>query len=143
MRRATVTVHACLVDIDGVGVLITGESGTGKTSACLEMMARGHKFVADDAVLIECDDPHFYGSSPPETSGLANIRGVGVVKLALDRGHRTRIGLIANLTDGDDYRFIPLVGVPVIKLRAKIAKIAARSIEDWVNSHRSTTSYAD
>src|SRR5690625_2955403 len=59
-------VHGVLVDIYGVGVLIMGQSGVGKSEAALELVKRGHRLVADDSVEIRQEDyDTLIGSSPP------------------------------------------------------------------------------
>lgn len=70
-----------LVNLDGAGVMITGESGLGKTSCSLELIRRGHRWVADDVVQIEKkNDGFLYGRNyDPETS-LIEIKGWGIVR---------------------------------------------------------------
>ncbi|MDZ4163701.1 MAG: hypothetical protein U1C55_01095 [Smithellaceae bacterium] len=73
----------CLVKIRGLGVLITGESGIGKTACSLELVARGHLWVSDDAVALERRaDGNLYGRSPERTRNLLAIRGKGIVSAA-------------------------------------------------------------
>lgn len=74
-------IHGCLVAINGSGILIVGDSGIGKTSVCLELMQRGHNFIADDAVLIRHINNKIIGSAPQETIGLVAHRDAQVTKL--------------------------------------------------------------
>ncbi|MDI6725931.1 MAG: hypothetical protein QMD32_03120 [Smithellaceae bacterium] len=70
----------CLVKVRGLGVLITGESGSGKTACSLELAARGHQWVSDDAVVLEKRaDGNLYGRSPERTRNLLAIKGKGIV----------------------------------------------------------------
>lgn len=75
-----ISVHGVLVDIYGEGVLITGESGIGKSEAALELIQRGHRLVADDAVEIrKVSDDTLVGSAPDITKHLIELRGIGIV----------------------------------------------------------------
>lgn len=61
----SITIHGVLVDVNGEGVLITGESGIGKSEAALELIVRGHRLVTDDAVIIKkVSDETLVGKSP-------------------------------------------------------------------------------
>lgn len=73
-------IHGVLVDVYGIGILITGSSGIGKSETALELIKRGHRLVADDAVLIrEVSDHTLVGSAPPLLQYLLEIRGLGVL----------------------------------------------------------------
>jgi len=75
-----ISVHGVLVDIYGEGVLITGESGIGKSEAALELIQRGHRLVADDAVEIrKVSDDTLVGSAPDITKHFIELRGIGIV----------------------------------------------------------------
>ena len=75
-----ISVHGVLVDVYGEGVLITGESGIGKSEAALELIKRGHRLVTDDAVEIrKVSDETLIGSAPDITKHLIELRGIGVV----------------------------------------------------------------
>src|SRR5699024_1246265 len=78
----TTAVHGVLVDIYGVGVLIMGQSGVGKSEAALELVKRGHRLVADDSVEIRQEDyDTLIGSSPPLIEHLLEIRGLGILNV--------------------------------------------------------------
>jgi HPr kinase/phosphorylase len=73
-------VHGVLVDVYGIGILITGSSGIGKSETALELIKRGHRLVADDAVLIrQVSDHTLVGSAPELLQYLLEIRGLGVL----------------------------------------------------------------
>jgi len=75
-----ISVHGVLVDIYGEGVLITGESGIGKSEAALELIQRAHRLVADDAVEIrKVSDDTLVGSAPDITKHFIELRGIGIV----------------------------------------------------------------
>jgi HPr kinase/phosphorylase len=75
-------VHGVLVDVYGIGILIQGASGIGKSESALELVKRGHRLVADDAVEIsQIEDNTLVGSSPPLLKHLLEIRGLGVLNV--------------------------------------------------------------
>lgn len=77
-----ISVHGVLVDIYGEGVLITGESGIGKSEAALELIKRGHRLVTDDAVEIrKVSDDTLIGSAPDITKHFIELRGIGIVDI--------------------------------------------------------------
>lgn len=77
-----ISVHGVLVDIYGEGVLITGESGIGKSEAALELVKRGHRLVTDDVVEIrKVSDDTLIGSAPEMLKHLIELRGIGVVNV--------------------------------------------------------------
>ncbi len=76
------TLHGVLVDVYGVGVLITGESGVGKSEAALELVKRGHQLVADDVVdVCRVTDNRLTGESPETVRHFMEIRGIGIIDI--------------------------------------------------------------
>lgn len=76
------TVHGVLVDIYGIGVLLIGKSGVGKSETALELVKRGHRLVADDAVEIRrIEDDMLVGEAPDILKYLMEIRGVGILDI--------------------------------------------------------------
>ena len=74
------SVHGVLVDINGIGVMITGDSGVGKSETALELVRRGHRLVADDRVEVYAQDEQtLVGSAPAILSHLMEIRGIGII----------------------------------------------------------------
>ncbi|SDB88255.1 HPr(Ser) kinase/phosphatase [Shouchella lonarensis] len=75
-------VHGVLVDIYGIGVLITGGSGVGKSETALDLVRRGHRLVADDSVEIrQHNEDTLVGSPPPLLQHLLEIRGLGIINV--------------------------------------------------------------
>ena len=75
-----ISIHGVLVDVYGVGVLIMGESGIGKSEAALELIKRGHRLVTDDVVEIrKVSDETLVGSAPDVTKNFIELRGIGIV----------------------------------------------------------------
>ena len=75
-----ISIHGVLVDVYGVGVLIMGESGIGKSEAALELIKRGHRLVTDDVVEIrKVSDDTLVGSAPDITKNFIELRGIGIV----------------------------------------------------------------
>lgn len=74
--------HGVLVDVYGIGILITGESGIGKSETALELIKRGHRLVTDDAVDIKEVDGELVGKSPRITIGMLEVRGIGIIDVA-------------------------------------------------------------
>ncbi len=74
--------HGVLVDVYGIGILITGESGIGKSETALELIKRGHRLVTDDAVDIKEVDGELIGKSPRITIGMLEVRGIGIIDVA-------------------------------------------------------------
>ena len=77
------TRHGVLVSVYGTGLLITGNSGVGKSEAALELIKRGHQLVADDVVDIRCvGENRLIGESPELVRHFMEIRGVGIIDIA-------------------------------------------------------------
>jgi Hpr(Ser) kinase/phosphatase len=77
-----VTRHGVLVDVYGIGVLITGESGVGKSEAALELVKRGHQLVADDVVdICRVSEDRLTGEAPEMVRHFMEIRGIGIIDI--------------------------------------------------------------
>ena len=74
-----ITRHGVLMNINGQGVLLLGDSGIGKSETAIELLKRGHRLVADDAVEIRRVSTSLYGTAPEIIQHYMEIRGVGVV----------------------------------------------------------------
>ena len=75
-----ITQHGCLVEIYGEGILLLGDSGVGKSETTIELIKRGHRLIADDAVEIKrVSDKTLVGSAPELIKHYVELRGIGIV----------------------------------------------------------------
>ena len=81
-KRSPFQIHGVLVRVFGTGVLIVGESGTGKSECAFALIRRGHQLVADDVVEVDDGGDVLYGRPTEFTRGLMEIRGLGIVDAA-------------------------------------------------------------
>ena len=78
----TTAVHGVLVDVYGIGVMLIGKSGVGKSETALELVKKGHRLVADDCVEIRQEsEGMLIGSPPPLLEHLLEIRGIGIIDI--------------------------------------------------------------
>ncbi|MCM1179521.1 MAG: HPr(Ser) kinase/phosphatase [Clostridium sp.] len=102
-----ISIHAVLVDVYGVGVMIMGESGIGKSEAALELIKRGHRLVSDDVVEIKkVSDDTLVGTSPDITRHFIELRGIGIIDVKALFGFECvkmtqSIDLVINLEEWD------------------------------------------
>ncbi len=110
-------IHGVLVDIYGVGVLITGQSGVGKSETALELVKRGHRLVADDSVEIRQEDyDSLIGNAPDLIEHLLEIRGLGIINVMTLFGAGAvrsykKISLIINLELWDEKKQYDRLGL--------------------------------
>lgn len=140
---ASTTLHGVFMDILGVGVLITGESGLGKSELGLELITRGHGLVADDVVdVVQINQNALEGKCPPLLQNLLEVRGIGLLDICTIFGEtavrrRMRLRMIVHLVRQEtmerNYDRLPhepltvnVLGVPVRK--AIIQVLAGRNI---------------
>ena len=77
-----ITSHGVLVEIQGLGVLIIGPSGIGKSDCALELISKGYKLISDDIIEItRSESDKLIGSPPPKTKHLMEVRGIGIVNI--------------------------------------------------------------
>ena len=77
----SVTMHGVLMDISGVGILLTGHSGVGKSETAMELIKRGHRLVADDSVIIKKVADSLIGTSPEMIRYFMELRGIGIINI--------------------------------------------------------------
>ncbi len=133
----TTTVHGVFMDVLGLGVLITGESGLGKSELALELISRGHGLVADDAVELSRTSPHVIdGHCPVLLQNMLEVRGLGLLNIRTIFGEtsvrrKMKLKLIVHLvraTAQDKFERLPLqdmtqdmLGCPIRKVMLQVA----------------------
>ncbi|MBN2694181.1 HPr(Ser) kinase/phosphatase [bacterium] len=145
-------IHGTLVDVYGIGLLLIGKSGIGKSEIALELIKRGHRFVSDDVVKIRKIGPvNLYGFAPEIIKHYLEIRGLGVLNIKdlfgiVSVRNRKKIELVIELADWDPKENYDRIGlddqfytvlelsIPYLKLPlrqgrdiATIVEIAARN----------------
>ena len=143
----SITQHGDLVDVYGVGVLITGESSIGKSETALDLIRNGHLLVADDALIIKkIGQDTLIGTSSELTKNLMELRGIGIININSLFGKRAirlqkNIELIINLEKWDDNTYYDRVGdsfettkildieIPIIRVPVKPGRNIAAIVE--------------
>jgi len=111
------TIHGVLVDVYGIGVLMIGKSGIGKSETALELVKRGHRLVADDAVeIFQYDENSLVGQAPELIRYLLEIRGVGIINIMTLFGagavrDRKKISLVIQLETWQDHTYYDRLGL--------------------------------
>ena len=138
-----ITMHGVFMDILGLGVMITGESGLGKSELGLELISRGQGLVADDAVdLFRINQTTVEGKCPDLLQNLLEVRGIGLLDIRAIFGEtavrrKMRLKLIVHLVRKEtlerDYERLPyepltqdVLGVPILKVVIQV--VAGRNI---------------
>ena len=126
-----VTRHGVLMEVYGEGILIVGDSGVGKSEAAVELIKRGHRLIADDAVEIrKLSHTSLVGQSPENIQNFIELRGVGIINIARTYGasavkQRQEIDMVIELenwkadksysTTGLTDEYTDILGVSVVK----------------------------
>ena len=110
------TSHGVLLDIYGEGVMITGDSGVGKSEAAIELIMRGHRLVADDAVELRRVSGRLTGSAPEVIRNYIELRGIGVINVQQLFGVRAvkneaQLDLVVNFEPWDSEKFYDRLGI--------------------------------
>lgn len=148
-----IAMHACLLEIYGIGVLLLGESGIGKSEISLDLIRRGHRLIADDRVDIRAVRGKLIGTCPESIYGMMEVRGIGIIDVArmfginsLDK--RAHIELIVSLVPFDKTEAIERVGmkteryeilgeaIPIVKLPVSAARSMSEIIEAAVTNYK-------
>lgn len=128
------SLHGVLVDVYGVGVLVTGDSGVGKSETALELVKRGHRLVADDNVEIkEINKNELIGKAPKIIEHLLEIRGLGIINVMTLFGAGSilmekRIKLNINLETWHKEKIYDRVGLNEETLKILDSKITKKTI---------------
>ncbi len=124
-----ITRHGVLMEVYGEGVLLTGDSGIGKSEAAVELLKRGHRLIADDAVEIRKVSPYsLMGTAPALIRDYVELRGIGIVNVAKLFGMgavkaENEINLVVNIVPwnqqqvydrlGLEDQFVDILGVQI------------------------------
>lgn len=112
-----ITTHGVFVEVHGEGILITGDSGVGKSETALELIKRGHRFIADDAVEIRrLSNNALVGSAPDLIRDYMELRGIGVINVRHIYGvgavkPKGNIDLVVKLEPWDDDKAYDRLGL--------------------------------
>ena len=162
-----VMLHGVLVDVFGVGVLLTGSSGIGKSECALDLILRGHRLISDDAVQIRRYDRQLVGVGSPLTRHHMEVRGLGIINVrdlfgAASVCDRKRIELVVEMMEweqgakydrlGIDDAFECILATEVPKVRiplrpgrnvASILEVAARNHLLKLQGHHSAREFKE
>jgi HPr kinase/phosphorylase len=149
----TARAHGALVDVGGVGVLLLGPSGIGKSECALELVRRGHRLVADDVVVMHREGERLVGRTPELIRHHMELRGIGIVYVPDLFGpdsvrDEVEVGLACRLAAWQPDLEVERVGlerpvetwegvaVPTLVLPARPAASLATLVEVAVRDHR-------
>ncbi|MCD5450957.1 HPr(Ser) kinase/phosphatase [Lactobacillus delbrueckii] len=148
------SVHGVLVEVFGMGVLLTGESGVGKSETALALVQHGHRLIADDRVdVYQRDHETVVGEAPRILKHLMEIRGIGIIDVLKLFGigaikEETEISLVINLTNWDskanydrlgfqeNTRIICGIAVPQVTIPVKVGRNMENIVEVAVMNFR-------
>ncbi|MCI1735017.1 MAG: HPr(Ser) kinase/phosphatase [Bacilli bacterium] len=147
------SLHACLLEIYGTGVLLLGESGIGKSEISLELIKKGHRLIADDRVNVASVRGKLIGTCPESIRGMMEVRGIGIIDVARMFGinalaDRTHIKLVISLVPFNKDEPMERVGmktdryeildetIPLIQLPVRAARSMAEIIEAAVTNYK-------
>lgn len=139
-------IHATMLIVFGMGVLLTGESGIGKSEVALELISRKHLFVGDDAIDVFRVAGELYGKGPRITREFLEVRGIGIINIKKLLGTQiikpeSKIDFIINFTNSNkekDYdrlgnnlstKTIKGVDIPMIQLPILVGRNIAELVE--------------
>ncbi len=126
------SIHGTLMDINGMGTLIIGKSGIGKSETALDLIKRGHQLISDDLVeIIEKEPGNLIGTSPDILKRYMEIRGIGIVDVVTMFGassyrDRKNIRLVVELEEWNENKYYDRLGLDSEKIKyfnTEIAKV--------------------
>lgn len=145
--------HAVLMEIYGIGVLILGESGIGKSEISLDLIRKGHRLIADDRVDISDVRGQLIGTCPESIAGMMEVRGIGIINVERMFGvnalaDKSRIRLVIHLVPFKKEEPLERIGmktdqfeilgetVPLIKLPVSAARSMSEIVETAVTNFK-------
>lgn len=123
MLAPRISVHGTLLDINGMGTLIIGKSGIGKSETALDLIKRGHQLIADDLVeIMEKEPGNLIGAAPEILRRYMEIRGIGIVDVVTMFGagayrNRKNIQLVVELQAWDNDKYYDRLGLETQKIK--------------------------
>jgi serine kinase of HPr protein (carbohydrate metabolism regulator) len=125
-------VHGTCVAMDGMGVLLRGPSGSGKSDLALRLIDLGARLVADDQVELSGDDERVTASAPAALAGLIEARGLGILRI--DHLATARVALVVDLVASDTIERLPQletasicgIELPLLRIDPFAASAAAK-----------------
>jgi HPr kinase/phosphorylase len=118
----TITIHATAVALDGVGVLLRGPSGSGKSDLALRLIDGGARLIADDQTVIVRRGDGLFAAPPAAIAGRLEVRGLGIV--ALDFAADTRLAAVFDLVSPQAIERLPEpMTVELLNIRLPLARL--------------------
>ena len=115
--------HATAVAINGIGVLLTGPSGSGKSDLALRLIRQDARLIADDRSEVLASDEGLNVAPPPTLEGMLEVRGLGIVVVPFEKS--APVGLICELRNLEDIDRLPEVETTIIEgVRLPLYKLA-------------------
>ena len=114
-----ITRHGVLMEVYGEGILLTGESGMGKSETAIELLKRGHRLIADDAVEIrKISGNTLMGTAPAVIRNYVELRGIGIINVANLFGMgavkaENEVNLVVNIVPWDNHTAYDRLGIEV------------------------------
>ena len=135
-------IHSTSVVIDDNGVLILGDSGSGKSDLALRLIDNGATLISDDISICRKNSNNIYLYCPPEIKGLLEVREIGIITVPFVE--RIRLRLVVNLKSNNNERFpkdsffrILVIKIPIINIEGKNSSAVAK-IKVKLNEIRET-----
>lgn len=145
--------HACVLEINDIGILIKGKSGTGKTSLMLGLLERAKLeelnacMIADDQVFLKLDAGILIANAPENTAGLVELRGYGILKMPHKKSCEIKVvvniledKIIERMPDAKHHLFETLK-LPLIEVPQCHETLAVRIVFAWLNENASLQVY--
>jgi HPr kinase/phosphorylase len=98
-------VHATCVEVEGLGVLLRGPAGSGKSDLALRLIDSGERLVADDYTSVEIENNRLMARAPQSIEDLMEVRGVGVLKIG--SAVKAEVGVVIDLVSSDQVERLP------------------------------------
>lgn len=136
--------HGVLMDIYGVGVVLLGKSGVGKSECALDLIARGHRLVSDDLILMQMDAAgDLLGSAPEITKHYIEVRGLGILNVfqlygAASVRDTKKVDLALELISFEDISQIDRLGLQVYEKEILGKKIPLVRVPCWKGRNLTT-----